>query len=315
MRTTRREGFDAVVLGAPGGELRATFVPGAGMVCCSLRHRGAELLAQRGGVRAYAERGATMGVPLLYPWANRLAALDYPGPRGTVELDGANPLLKLDASGLPIHGALPGALPWELFDGGAEGEADALHARLRWDRDELLAIFPWRHEVELRASVAGATLSIETLVRAAEDSPGGGSALPVSFGFHPYLTLPDRDRAAWEVALPVSRRLALDEKMIPTGASTPFERRRFVLADSVWDDAFTGLASPPVFALSGGDAGVDLGFVYGYSWAQLYAPSSGPFVCFEPMTAPTNALRSGEELPRIGPGGAYRAAFALSIRS
>jgi len=56
-------------------QLRATFVPGAGMVCSSLRHDGAELLAQRNGVRAYAERGSTMGIPLLYPWANRLAGL------------------------------------------------------------------------------------------------------------------------------------------------------------------------------------------------------------------------------------------------
>ncbi len=313
MRRERREGFDAVTLGAGDG-LQATFVPGAGMVCCSLRDRGAELLAPRHGVRAYAERGETMGVPLLYPWANRLAAFDYPGPRGAVVLRRDDPLLTLDTDGMPIHGALPGALPWELLDAGADGDAEELHARLRWEREDLLAIFPWRHEVQLRASVAGATLSIETTVRAAEDSPAGGSALPVSFGFHPYLSLPDRDRAAWQVALPVSRRLTLDETMIPTGASRPFERRRFVLADSVWDDAFTGLTAPPVFALRGGDAGVDLEFIDGYSWAQLYAPSGGPFVCFEPMTAPTNALRRGEALPRVDPGGAYRAAFALSIR-
>ena len=57
--------------------LEATFVPGAGMLCCSLRHRGEELLAQNAGLAAYAERGKTMGIPLLYPWANRLAGFDY----------------------------------------------------------------------------------------------------------------------------------------------------------------------------------------------------------------------------------------------
>ena len=47
------------------------------MVCSSLRHRGEELLAQNTGVSAYAEHGKTMGIPLLYPWANRLAGFDY----------------------------------------------------------------------------------------------------------------------------------------------------------------------------------------------------------------------------------------------
>ncbi len=313
MKTERREGFETWTIGAEDG-LRATFVPRAGMVCCSLRDRGAELLAQRNGVRAYAERASTMGIPLLYPWANRLGGLDYAGPHGTVALRGDDRLLKLDGNGLPIHGALPGALPWELLDAGADGGAEELRARLRWERDDLLAIFPWRHEVRLRASVVGATLSIETTVRAGEDSPAGAAALPISFGFHPYLSLPDHDRASWEVTLPVSRRLELGETMIPTGASEPFERRRFVLGDSVWDDAFTGLTAPPVFALRGRDAGVDLDLIDGYSWAQLYAPSASEFVCFEPMTAPTDALRSGEALPRVGPRETYRAAFALSLR-
>jgi galactose mutarotase-like enzyme len=42
------------------------------MVCCSLRHRGDELLGQRRGLAAYAATGSTMGIPFLHPWANRL---------------------------------------------------------------------------------------------------------------------------------------------------------------------------------------------------------------------------------------------------
>jgi hypothetical protein len=39
-------------LTAPGGDLVARFATGAGMVGCSLRHRGAELLGLRGGLDA-----------------------------------------------------------------------------------------------------------------------------------------------------------------------------------------------------------------------------------------------------------------------
>ena len=67
------EGFSALTLATPGrGGIEATFVPDAGMVGCSLRHREEELLGQRGGVRAYVAERSTMGIPLLYPWANRL---------------------------------------------------------------------------------------------------------------------------------------------------------------------------------------------------------------------------------------------------
>src|SRR5919106_55700 len=65
------EGFDAVTLVA--GPLKATFVPSLGMVAASLRHAGEELLDRRAGLRAYRDTGAVMGIPLLHPWANRLA--------------------------------------------------------------------------------------------------------------------------------------------------------------------------------------------------------------------------------------------------
>ena len=69
------EGFAALTLeSAARGGLEAVFVPEAGMVCCSLKHRGEELLGQRGGLRAYVDHYSTMGIPFLHPWANRLGA-------------------------------------------------------------------------------------------------------------------------------------------------------------------------------------------------------------------------------------------------
>ena len=311
-----REGFQTVTIGGRDGQLQATFVPDAGMVCCSLRHQRHELLAQRDGVRAYAERGKTMGIPLLYPWANRLAGFGYPTAHGDVRLSGDDALLMRDEHGLPIHGVLPGALPWELDERDHGG--DRLRARLRWRLPQLLEIFPFEHELELSASVAGATLLIETRVRAC-----AREAVPVSFGFHPYLSLGDRDRRGWQIELPVSRRLALDERMIPSGASEPFDRRRFVLGDGAWDDAFAGVTEPPVFKVSAdgpGDRGaraqtIELELRRGFPYAQLYAPAGEQFVCFEPMTAPTDALRSGRSLPHVVPGEPFSSAFAIVVGS
>ena len=48
------EGMPALTLASErSGELEVAFVPSAGMVGCSLRHRGEELLGQRGGLGSY----------------------------------------------------------------------------------------------------------------------------------------------------------------------------------------------------------------------------------------------------------------------
>jgi hypothetical protein len=47
-RTGEQDAIATATLAA--GELEATFATGAGMVCCSLRHRGVELLGQRRGL-------------------------------------------------------------------------------------------------------------------------------------------------------------------------------------------------------------------------------------------------------------------------
>src|SRR5213592_4179965 len=100
------DGFEALTITAPSGELEAAFVPGAGMVGCSLRHRGEELLGQRGGLRTYVAERSTMGIPLLHPWANRLARTRFSVAGRDVDLDSPSLPMSLDPNGLPIHGLL-----------------------------------------------------------------------------------------------------------------------------------------------------------------------------------------------------------------
>ncbi len=57
-----------------------------------------------------------------------------------------------------------------------------------------------------------------------------------------------------------------------------------------------------------------LEFLEGYPCAQVFAPRPGEFICFEPMTAPANALRSGTGLRVLAPGEDYRTRFAVRVR-
>jgi aldose 1-epimerase len=297
-------GVQTVALVSPDESLRAAFAPSAGMVCCSLRHDGAELLAQRDGVSAYAERGSTMGIPLLHPWANRLAGFTYGAPRDVVELAVDCPLLALEDNGLPIHGVIARYVPWEV----REANARRLRARMRWERPELRDVFPFPHTLDFEARMGEATLTIETTMR-----PCADLAVPVSFGYHPYLTIPETNRGSWQVELPIARRLSLDARMIPTGGSEPINSPRFKLRDSGWDDAFGGLAPASRFAVSAGGRRIEVEFIEGYPYAQVFSPSGENFICFEPMTAPTNALVSGVALPLVAPGEEFRATFRISV--
>src|SRR6201991_3785195 len=109
------EGYVALTLESDArGGLVAVFVPEAGMICASLRHRGEELLGQRGGLRAYVDHYSTMGIPFLHPWANRLGAARFELAGRAVDLDLPDLPLKRDDAGLPIHGLLSAAPGWRV---------------------------------------------------------------------------------------------------------------------------------------------------------------------------------------------------------
>jgi galactose mutarotase-like enzyme len=292
-------------------ELEAAFLPDAGMLCCSLRHRGDEMLAQREGPVAYAERGKTMGIPLLYPWANRLSGFDYSVGGHTVSLPRDPTRIALDPNGLPIHGVIGGRMAWEPV-GVRDDDGRSLSARLSWSdaRPELFEVFPFRHDLHYEARLAAGRLEIEIVVR-----PCGADAVPVAFGFHPYLSPPGASREHWLVELPPMRHLALDAHQIPVGAGQASSARGFELADNEFDDGFDGVSRPARFSLTAGERDIVLELLEGYPCAQVFSPVAAQFICFEPMTAPANALRSGVGLRVLAPGESYRARFAVSVGS
>jgi len=304
-----QEGLPTRVLSADASELEAAFAPGAGMIGCSLRHRGEELLGQRGGLAKYAEAGSSMGIPLLHPWANRLDGLRYSAGGRTVELDPDATPVRLDPNGLPIHGLATASPHWEVTAHEAGNDGARLSARLDWSaHEDLMAGFPFPHVLAVEARLSGRTLTIETQLRET-----GGAPVPVSFGYHPYLCLPGVPRSRWEVALPLRRRALLDERGIPTGEAEPFGELTAPLGERTYDDLFVELCHPPEFLLRGGGRCLEVRFEQGYPLAQVYAPAGEDYICFEPMTAPTNALVSGERLQLVAPGEEYNARFSISV--
>ncbi len=299
----------ALTLRDEQAQLEATFLPGAGMLCRSLRHRGEELLAQNRGVEAYVERGKTMGIPLLYPWANRLADFDYTVAGRTVTVPHDATRVALDDRGLPIHGVIGGRMAWEPAAAPGGPEAQALTALLSWSesRGELFEVFPFRHDLHYEAHLRGGRLEIAVTVHACGEDP-----VPVAFGFHPYLAPPGAPRERWRVELPAMRSLVLDERQIPADPGEELPGQEFELAQREFDDGFDAVPAHARFVVETTNRRLVIELLEGYPCAQVYAPRSGQFICFEPMTAPANTLRSGNGLRLLAPGESHRARFALS---
>ncbi len=295
----------------PGGDLVARFAPGAGMVGCSLRHHGQELLGILGSIDGYLDRGTVFGIPLLHPWANRLGGWSYAVAGRTVRLDRGSPLLHGDAHCLPIHGAVAAGSDWQVTRAGGDEDVAWLEAELDWAAHaDLFGVFPFAHRVRMAVAVGRDALRIETSVHATGDTP-----VPVSFGFHPYLAPPGAPRERWEVELPALTHLPLDELGLPTGARAPQGADRFVLGERAYDDLFAVEAGAARFAVSDGTRRLVVEFESGYPFAQIFAPREQAVICFEPMTAPVDALRTHDGLVCVDPGASTAAAFSLRVET
>jgi galactose mutarotase-like enzyme len=304
------DGMAALTLesGAAGG-LVATFVPEAGMVGCSLRHRGEELLGQRGGLERYVDSGSTMGIPFLHPWANRLGAGRFELAGREVDLDHEGLAPKRDDSGLPMHGLLTAIGGWRVERHAETDEGGVLAASFDFGAHVLLGeAFPFPHRIELVADLAGATLTMTTTV-----TPTGEVPVPIAFGFHPYLSLPGVPRAEWELEAPVRERILLDGRMLPTGEREPATVETGPLGERSFDDPFLAPPGGEPFALTGGGRRLELRLGEGYPFCQIFTPSDSDAVAFEPMTAPTNALASGEDLRFVEPGDSFAAGFSIAV--
>ena len=188
-----------------------------------------------------------MGIPLLYPWANRLAGFSYEVAGRVVAVPHDPARIALDGRGLPIHGVIGGRLAWQADD--APAPRSSLAARLRWSAAQppLFEVFPFEHELLYEAQLADGRLHISVTVHACAADP-----VPLAFGFHPYLAPPGPQREDWQVSLPAMRGLTLDPEQIPLGPAEELPAQQFALGEREFDDGFDSVADGARFSVTAG---------------------------------------------------------------
>ena len=281
------------------GTTEAAFLPDLGMLGISLRHDGDEVLALPGGLDAY-RAGHVTGLPLLAPWANRLGGRQYEIAGVAVDLVGVD--LHDDGTGLPIHGTMTAQRGWQI----ETTTASSLRARFDYGaRPDLLRAFPFPHELVLDVELSEGRLGVRTTIRPTADRP-----VPVSFGWHPYLALPG-PRADTALRLPECEHHLLDDRGLPTGRTERQPEEARALGARALDDLFA-LGADRDLALEAGGRSVAVAMEDGYTFAQVYSPADAPFACLEPMTAPVNALVTGD-CRLVEPGGSFTAGFRITL--
>lgn len=263
------------------------------------------------------EKPVLCGVPFLAPWANRIDGDAYwaGGKRYTLNPELAN--LRRDANGKPIHGLLNFSPLWTVTT--LEADADSAHLASQlefWKYPALMAQFPFAHTIRMTYRLSAGSVEVETTIE-----NHAVEAMPVAIGFHPYFRLRDAARDQWRVHLAARERMLLDATLIPTGRSevNPFVDPQS-LADTQLDDVFGDLVRDPDgiarFWFEGVRERVTVAYGPRYTTAVAFSPKGRDFLCFEPMSAITNAFNlahSGifQGLQTIPPSGEWRESFHI----
>lgn len=255
-----------------------------------------------------------LGNPFLAPWANRIEGEAYWANGKKYVLNRELNNFRGDQNKNPIHGLLVYA-EWKVKSVKADNRSAEVTSRLEfWRNPEWMAQFPFAHTIEMTYRLQNGTLEVETVLENLSWQP-----MPVSVGYHPYFQVNDAPRDQWKVHLPVKQSMILSKALIPTGETKPNPYADpQPLQGTQLDDVFTGIVrdaqGKAEFWVQGVNEKVSV--IYGpkFPVAVVYAPPGRNFVCFEPMTGPTNAFNLAhegiyKELQTVAPGATWRESF------
>jgi aldose 1-epimerase len=221
-----------------------------------------------------------------------------------VELARGSAHVRPDEHGLPLHGLLHGVTSWIA----TERTETELRAEYDFGADSRrMRLFPFAHTLAGHAILDPVGLQITTTLTAT-----GDLAVPVAFGYHPYLRPPGVPRSAGEIESNLSEQLILDRTSMPTGEVRSERVAPGPLGDRTFDHGYQS-ASGAWLRGRAAPRTVDIRLLEGYSHAQLFAPANEDVVALEPMTAPADALRSGNGLRMVAPGESFSASFRIDV--
>lgn len=319
IRETSEDGATVYVLRDAARDAEVKVAPGVGNLATAMTVHGKPVLwVPYPSAGEWAKHpGAMGGVPFLWPWANRIDSLSYwaNGKKYAINPELGN--VRVGPGPIPIHGLLLSAKEWKVIRAEATPAEAIVESRIElWREPAMMAQFPFANAVTTAYRLKDGALEVETTVENLSSEP-----MPVSLGFHPYFQVTDAPRDEWKVRMPVREKYVLNAKLIPTGEkiANPYANPQ-TLKGVALDDVFGALERDSDgwarFRVEGAKESVTVEYGGTYPVAVVWAPAGRPFICFEPMSAPTNAFNAAhdgwfKDLPVVAPGRVWKGVFRI----
>jgi aldose 1-epimerase len=291
-----------------------------------------------------ARGGNLLGVPLLWPWANRLdeGAFWANGKKYTFNLDigvigrggrggrggaAANPATPPPPPPplIPIHGFVQNATQWELVEAKADANSAWVTSRLDFYKyPDWMAQFPFAHTLEMTYRLKDGSLEVFTKINNLSTQP-----MPVTIGFHPYFVLSDSTREEWTFGIGAKTHWLLAPNKIPTGETEPIEKfipgqpegaaLKGLNIDDVFTDLIRDARGRATMWMQGKQQRIEVSMGPNYKTAVVYSPGppNNEFIAYEPMAGITNAMNAAQkglykELQSVAPGQAWQETFWIT---
>jgi aldose 1-epimerase len=298
-------------------------LPSGEQVQLTYQDHSATVVTVGGGLRSYAvagrdlvdgyDRGAmadgARGQTLI-PWPNRVHD-------GRWTWDGTEHQLALTEPAQ--HNAIHGLVRWLGWRVAERADSSAVLTCTSWPQIG----YPWPLDVAVRYELGADGLTVTQQI-----TNRGSTPAPVAAGAHPYLTVGTSFVDEAVLCIPAERWIETGEQQIPTGVrdvvGTPYDfREPRPIGDTQIDYTFTELHrdGQNKFALrlaAPGGAAVELWVDKSYPYVEVFTGDALPDASrrrrglgVEPMTAPPNALASGESLTVLGPAETWRGQWGV----
>ena len=245
---------------------------------------------------------------LLMPWPNRIGD-------GAYSFGGRDHQLALTEPSR--HNASHGLARWVAWS----VEEHTTHSVALTYRLMAQTGYPWLLDLQVQYDLSADGLTVTQTATNLSDSPA-----PYASGAHPYLLAGDGTVDDWELTLPASTRSLVDERLLPVGSepvdATPYDFRvTRPIRGAVLNDAFTDLARDDegrAQVVVNGDRSVVLWVDEGHRWLQVYTADDVPAtarrsIAVEPMTAPADAFRTGQDLVTLLPEDTFSASWGIRV--
>ncbi|MBC7926407.1 MAG: aldose 1-epimerase [Bryobacteraceae bacterium] len=315
---TERDGIAIVRLHDVRNKTTVSVVPSVGNNAYEMLVNGKNVLwFPFATLKEFREKPSLCGIPFLAPWANRLDEDGFWSGGKHYALDRGLKNLRMDQNNNPIHGLLAYASEWEVSAAKSDENGAEVTSRLEfWRYPDYMAQFPFAHTLQMTYRLKDGVLEVLTTI---ENHSAEG--MPVSVGFHPYFHLSDAPRDQWTVRLPAKEQVVLSPKLVPTGETKPMPYQdgmglKGVALDDVFGNLIRNESGFAAFSVSGAKQRISVLYGKTYPIAVVYAPPGRDFICFEPMSGPTNAFNlhhAGKypELQTVPPRGKWEGSFSV----